>query len=46
MINERRKEFNQGNNQALLSGQRYHAEEVEERFSVYKPGVLRWSVVW
>ncbi|XP_077418379.1 zinc finger CCHC domain-containing protein 8 [Vanacampus margaritifer] len=37
-INERRKEFNQ--NQTGLSNQRYHAEEVEERFSKYKPGVL------
>ncbi|KAI3372841.1 hypothetical protein L3Q82_023284 [Scortum barcoo] len=30
-INERRKEFNQNNNQALQSNQRYHADEVEER---------------
>ncbi|XP_061134812.1 zinc finger CCHC domain-containing protein 8 [Syngnathus typhle] len=37
-INERRKEFNQS--QAGLSNQRYHADEVEERFSKYKPGVL------
>ncbi|XP_061528407.1 zinc finger CCHC domain-containing protein 8 isoform X1 [Phycodurus eques] len=37
-INERRKEFNQ--NLAGLSNQRYHADEVEERFSKYKPGIL------
>ncbi|KAI4889404.1 hypothetical protein NFI96_034087 [Prochilodus magdalenae] len=40
-INEKRKEFaqinNQGNNQ---SNQRYHEEEVEERFAKYKPGVI------
>ncbi|KAM9360508.1 zinc finger CCHC domain-containing protein 8 [Symphorus nematophorus] len=39
-INERRKEFNQNNNQAMQSNQRYHAEEVEERFAKYKPGVM------
>ncbi|XP_076007180.1 zinc finger CCHC domain-containing protein 8 isoform X2 [Genypterus blacodes] len=36
-INERRKEFSQNSN---LSNQRYHADEVEERFSKYKPGVM------
>ncbi|XP_058631171.1 zinc finger CCHC domain-containing protein 8 isoform X1 [Onychostoma macrolepis] len=36
-INEKRKEFSQNNNQ---SNQRYHAEEVEERFAKYKPGKL------
>ncbi|XP_029367543.1 zinc finger CCHC domain-containing protein 8 [Echeneis naucrates] len=39
-INERRKEFNQSNNQTIQSNQRYHADEVEERFSKYKPGVM------
>nr|XP_020458042.1 zinc finger CCHC domain-containing protein 8 [Monopterus albus] len=39
-ISERRKEFNQNNNQALQSNQRYHADEVEERFAKYKPGVM------
>uniref|UniRef100_A0A3B4G709 Zinc finger CCHC domain-containing protein 8 n=1 Tax=Pundamilia nyererei TaxID=303518 RepID=A0A3B4G709_9CICH len=39
-INERRKEFNQSNNQAMQSNQRYHADEVEERFAKYKPGVM------
>ncbi|XP_047447826.1 zinc finger CCHC domain-containing protein 8 [Mugil cephalus] len=39
-INERRKEFNQNNNQSMQSNQRYHADEVEERFSKYKPGVM------
>ncbi|XP_056233201.1 zinc finger CCHC domain-containing protein 8 isoform X2 [Seriola aureovittata] len=39
-INERRKEFNQNNNQAMQSNQRYHADEVEERFAKYKPGVM------
>ncbi|XP_068617182.1 zinc finger CCHC domain-containing protein 8 [Brachionichthys hirsutus] len=39
-INERRKEFNQNNNQAFQSNQRYHADEVEERFAKYKPGVV------
>ncbi|KAK2837219.1 hypothetical protein Q5P01_014431 [Channa striata] len=39
-INERRKEFNQNNNQTLQSNQRYHADEVEERFSKYKPGIM------
>lgn len=38
-INERRKEFTQSN-QAMQSNQRYHADEVEERFSKYKPGVM------
>ncbi|KAJ8380270.1 hypothetical protein SKAU_G00010480 [Synaphobranchus kaupii] len=36
-INEKRKEFSGGNNQ---SNQRYHAEEVEERFGKYKPGIV------
>ncbi|RXN06993.1 zinc finger CCHC domain-containing 8-like protein [Labeo rohita] len=36
-INEKRKEFSQNNNQ---SNQRYHAEEVEERFAKYKPGIM------
>ncbi|XP_043094552.1 zinc finger CCHC domain-containing protein 8 isoform X2 [Puntigrus tetrazona] len=36
-INEKRKEFSQNNSQ---SNQRYHAEEVEERFAKYKPGNL------
>lgn len=40
-INERRKEFNQISNQTLQSNQRYHADEVEERFARYKPGVMR-----
>ncbi|XP_061585199.1 zinc finger CCHC domain-containing protein 8 [Cololabis saira] len=39
-INERRREFNQNSNQPMLSNQRYHADEVEERFSKYKPGVM------
>uniref|UniRef100_UPI0037E72F24 zinc finger CCHC domain-containing protein 8 isoform X2 n=1 Tax=Semicossyphus pulcher TaxID=241346 RepID=UPI0037E72F24 len=39
-INERRKEFNQNNNQAMQSNQRYHADEVEERFAKYKAGVM------
>ncbi|XP_039477036.1 zinc finger CCHC domain-containing protein 8 isoform X1 [Oreochromis aureus] len=39
-INERRKEFNQSNNQVMQSNQRYHADEVEERFAKYKPGVM------
>ncbi|XP_059193468.1 zinc finger CCHC domain-containing protein 8 [Centropristis striata] len=39
-INERRKEFNQNSNQSMQSNQRYHAEEVEERFAKYKPGVM------
>ncbi|XP_030632281.1 zinc finger CCHC domain-containing protein 8 [Chanos chanos] len=34
-ISEKRKEFSQGNNQ---SNQRYHEEEVEERFAKFKPG--------
>lgn len=38
-INERRKEFTQSN-QAMQNNQRYHADEVEERFSKYKPGVM------
>lgn len=37
-ISERRKEFNQNN---IQTNQRYHAEEVEERFAKYKPGFLR-----
>ncbi|XP_051748754.1 zinc finger CCHC domain-containing protein 8 [Ctenopharyngodon idella] len=36
-INEKRKEFSQNSNQ---SNQRYHAEEVEERFAKYKPGIM------
>lgn len=40
-INERRKEFNQNNNQVLLGNQRYHADEFEERFAKYRPGILR-----
>lgn len=36
-INEKRKEFSHNNNQ---SNQRYHAEEVEERFAKYKPGIM------
>ncbi|XP_076587593.1 zinc finger CCHC domain-containing protein 8 isoform X2 [Chaetodon auriga] len=39
-INERRKEFNQNSNQTMQSNQRYHADEVEERFAKYKPGVM------
>ncbi|XP_011477415.1 zinc finger CCHC domain-containing protein 8 isoform X2 [Oryzias latipes] len=39
-ISERRKEFNQSNNQAMQTNQRYHADEVEERFAKYKPGVM------
>ncbi|CDQ66210.1 unnamed protein product [Oncorhynchus mykiss] len=39
-INEKRKEFSQGN-QGNLSNQRYHAEELEERFARYKPGIMR-----
>ncbi|XP_072243959.1 zinc finger CCHC domain-containing protein 8 [Leuresthes tenuis] len=39
-INERRKEFNQNSNQAMQSNQRYHADEVEERFAKYKPGLM------
>ncbi|KAK5871520.1 hypothetical protein PBY51_004399 [Eleginops maclovinus] len=39
-INERRKEFNQNSNQSMTSNQRYHADEVEERFAKYKPGVM------
>ncbi|XP_037338038.2 zinc finger CCHC domain-containing protein 8 [Pungitius pungitius] len=40
VINERRKEFNQNSNQAMQSNQRYHADEVEERFAKYKPGIM------
>ncbi|XP_021167269.2 zinc finger CCHC domain-containing protein 8 [Fundulus heteroclitus] len=39
-INERRKEFNQNSSQVTQSNQRYHADEVEERFAKFKPGVL------
>ncbi|XP_038151488.1 zinc finger CCHC domain-containing protein 8 isoform X1 [Cyprinodon tularosa] len=39
-INERRKEFNQNSSQVTQGNQRYHADEVEERFSKFKPGVL------
>ncbi|XP_029618825.1 zinc finger CCHC domain-containing protein 8 isoform X1 [Salmo trutta] len=38
-INKKRKEFCHGN-QGNLSNQRYHAEEVEERFAKYKPGFI------
>ncbi|KAM3867490.1 zinc finger CCHC domain-containing protein 8 [Diretmus argenteus] len=37
LINERKKEFARNSN---LSSHRYHADEVEERFSKYKPGVM------
>lgn len=40
-INEKRKEFSQNSS---LGNQRYHAEEVEERFSKYKPGKVRSAV--
>lgn len=43
-INERRKEFNQNNNQAMQGNQRYHADEVEERFAKYKAGAMRYSL--
>ncbi|XP_058231443.1 zinc finger CCHC domain-containing protein 8 [Hemibagrus wyckioides] len=39
-INEKRKEFAQVNQGNISSNQRYHAEEVEERFAKYKPGVV------
>ncbi|MCJ8746738.1 hypothetical protein PDJAM_G00145030 [Pangasius djambal] len=39
-INAKRKEFVQVNQGNIQSNQRYHAEEVEERFSKYKPGVV------
>uniref|UniRef100_A0A3P9QAE2 Zinc finger CCHC domain-containing protein 8 n=1 Tax=Poecilia reticulata TaxID=8081 RepID=A0A3P9QAE2_POERE len=39
-INERRKAFNQNSSQVTQSNQRYHADEVEERFGKFKPGVL------
>uniref|UniRef100_A0A8C7CX02 Zinc finger CCHC domain-containing protein 8 n=1 Tax=Oncorhynchus kisutch TaxID=8019 RepID=A0A8C7CX02_ONCKI len=38
-INKKRKEFCHGN-QGNLSNQRYHADEVEERFAKYKPGFI------
>ncbi|XP_017269094.3 zinc finger CCHC domain-containing protein 8 [Kryptolebias marmoratus] len=38
-INERRKEFNQ-NSQVMQGNQRYHADEVEERFARFKPGFI------
>ncbi|CAL9708814.1 unnamed protein product [Knipowitschia caucasica] len=38
-INERRREFSQNSNPAM-QGNRYHADEVEERFSKYKPGIM------
>ncbi|XP_072521019.1 zinc finger CCHC domain-containing protein 8 [Salminus brasiliensis] len=38
-INEKRKEFSQNSNNNQ-SNQRYHEEEVEERFAKYKPGVV------
>lgn len=37
-ISAKRKEFSQS---ASQSNQRYHEEEVEERFAKYKPGVVR-----
>lgn len=40
-INEKRKEFSQNSS---LGNQRYHAEEVEERFAKYKPGIVRSAV--
>ncbi|KAM4746376.1 zinc finger CCHC domain-containing protein 8 [Anableps anableps] len=40
VINERRKEFNQNSSQVTQSNQRYHADEVDERFAKFKPGVL------
>uniref|UniRef100_G3NZM9 Zinc finger CCHC domain-containing protein 8 n=1 Tax=Gasterosteus aculeatus aculeatus TaxID=481459 RepID=G3NZM9_GASAC len=40
VINERRKEFNHSSNQTMQSNQRYHADEVEERFAKYKPGIM------
>lgn len=40
-INEKRREFAQVNQGNISSNQRYHAEEVEERFAKYKPGVVR-----
>ncbi|XP_056139496.1 zinc finger CCHC domain-containing protein 8 isoform X1 [Lampris incognitus] len=43
-INKRRKEFSQNNNQAIL-GNRYHADEVEERFAKFKPGVMRQELL-
>lgn len=43
-INERRKEFNQNSGQTMQSNQRYHADEVEERFAKYKPGVMRQEI--
>ncbi|XP_077456067.1 zinc finger CCHC domain-containing protein 8 [Stigmatopora argus] len=43
-INERRKEFNQ--NHAGLGNQRYHADEVEERFAKYKPGILSEELLY
>ncbi|KAM9446383.1 zinc finger CCHC domain-containing protein 8 isoform 3-T3 [Clarias gariepinus] len=39
-INAKRKEFAQVNQGNILSNQRYHVEEVEERFSKYKPGIV------
>ncbi|XP_014324233.1 zinc finger CCHC domain-containing protein 8 [Xiphophorus maculatus] len=39
-ISERRKAFNQNSSQVTQSNQRYHADEVEERFGKFKPGVL------
>ncbi|XP_066509986.1 zinc finger CCHC domain-containing protein 8-like [Hoplias malabaricus] len=40
-INEKRKEFAQVNSQGNnVSNQRYHEEEVEERFAKYKPGII------
>ncbi|KAI5620695.1 zinc finger CCHC domain-containing protein 8 isoform X1 [Silurus asotus] len=39
-INAKRKEFAQTNPGNTVNSQRYHVEEVEERFSKYKPGVV------
>ncbi|XP_053466272.1 zinc finger CCHC domain-containing protein 8 isoform X3 [Ictalurus furcatus] len=39
-INAKRKEFAQVNQGNVQSNQRYHAEELEERFLKYKPGVV------
>ncbi|KAI5091378.1 zinc finger CCHC domain-containing protein 8 [Silurus meridionalis] len=39
-INAKRKEFAQTNHGNTTNSQRYHVEEVEERFSKYKPGVV------
>lgn len=43
-INEKRKEFLEacGDSSNQNFQQRYHAEEVEERFGKFKPGVIRY----